>query len=167
MPVAGGLPQAVIECRARLQDGRQRLRALHDSGASGLQVCVRLSDLVDSLVLELLQTALAELSVDRLDKNVTLVAHGGYGRRDVAPFSDVDLMLLHSQAYSQHAIPLARKLSQWIVDAGCQLGFSLRTPQQALKLAWTDATVYTSLVESRVIAGSVDQIGRASCRERV
>lgn len=160
MPVAGGLPQAVIECRARLQDGRQRLRALHDSGVSGLQVCVRLSDLIDSLVLELLQAALAELSVDKLDKHVTLVAHGGYGRRDVAPFSDVDLMLLHSQAYSQHAIPLARKLSQWIVDAGCQLGFSLRTPQQALKLAWTDATVYTSLVESRVIAGSVDLFGQ-------
>jgi len=156
MPVAGGLPQAVIECRARLQDGRLRLRALHDSGASGLQVCVRLSDLIDSLVLELLQAAVDELSVDKLDKNVTLVAHGGYGRRDVAPFSDVDLMLLHSPNFSQHAVPLARKLSQWIVDAGCQLGFSLRTPQQALKLAWTDATVYTSLVESRVIAGSVD-----------
>ncbi len=130
MAVAGGLPQAVIDCRARLQDGRLRLRALHDSGASGLQVCVRLSDLVDSLVLELLEAALAELSVDRLEKHVTLVAHGGYGRRDVAPFSDVDLMLLHSPAFAQHAIPLARKLSQWIVDAGCQLGFSCARPSK-------------------------------------
>jgi [protein-PII] uridylyltransferase len=156
MAAAGGLPQAVVQCRKRLQDGRLRLRALHDSGASGLQVCVRLADLVDSIVLDLFHAALEDANVSKLEKNITLVAHGGYGRRDVAPFSDVDLMLLHTAEVTQHVIPLARKLSQWIVDAGCQLGFSLRTPQQALKLAWTDATVYTSLVESRVVSGSVD-----------
>ncbi len=156
MAVAGGLPQAVLDCRAKLLDGRQRLRALHDSGAPGLQVCVRLSDLIDGVILNLYEAALAEIGVDRLEKNITLVATGGYGRRDVAPFSDVDLMLLHAPDVTQHAIPLARKLSQWIVDSGCQLGFTLRTPQQALKMSWSDATVYTSLVESRVVTGSND-----------
>lgn len=156
MAVAGGLPPAVLKCRARLSEGRQRLRALHDSGAPGLQVCVRLSDLIDGVVLDLFEAALTDLDVNKLEKSVTLVATGGYGRRDVAPFSDVDLMLLHAPDVTEHAIPLARKLSQWIVDSGCQLGFSFRTPQQALKMAWSDATIFTSLVESRVVTGSTD-----------
>lgn len=156
MSLATGLPKAVIEARQRLNDGRQRLRALHDSGAPGLQVCVRLSDLVDTVVLELQQAALDEIGDPRLEKEIALVAHGGYGRRDVAPFSDVDLMLLHSQEVAAQAIPLARRISQWIVDAGCHLGFSLRTPSQALKLSWSDATVFTSLVESRIVSGSND-----------
>ena len=155
MATAGGLPPAVIQSRERLREGRLKLRAQHDAGSPGLQVSVRLADLVDSTVLDLFNAAL-ERAGNTAEGQVALVAHGGYGRRDVAPFSDVDLMMLHSKPAARFVVPLARLLSQWIVDAGCQLGFSLRTPAQAWKLAWSDATVFTSLVESRLLTGSVE-----------
>ncbi len=115
---SGGLPAAVLQARKRLLEGRQKLRAQHDSGSPGLQVCVRLADLVDSVLLELYQASLADLTGDDLAQSVALVAHGGYGRRDVAPYSDVDLMLLHDPRVTDAVVPLARRLSQWIVDAG-------------------------------------------------
>lgn len=169
MAAASKLPPAVIQSRERLLEGRLKLRAQHDAGSPGLQVCARLTDLVDSVVLDLANTAIesigSELSLElqgqepaKNSKNAAkfaIVAHGGYGRRDVAPHSDVDLMLLHSKSFSDQAVTLARHLSQWIVDAGCQLGFSLRTPQQAWKLAWEDATIFSSLAESRLLTGSV------------
>ncbi len=153
---SGGLPAAVLQARRRLVEGRQKLRAQHDAGSPGLQVCVRLADLVDSVLLELYEASLAEVNDPQLTDNVALVAHGGYGRRDVAPYSDVDLMLLHDPRVDVAVVPLARRLSQWVVDAGCQLGFSVRTPQQTQKLAWSDTTIFTSLAESRLLVGSND-----------
>lgn len=165
MAVPSKLPPAVIQARERLLEGSLKLRAQHDSGSTGLQVCVRLADLVDSTILDLMDAAMERVrwapgaSTDPTAKNrpkFCLVAHGGYGRRDLAPYSDVDLMLLHSSGCADEAIQLARFLSQWIFDAGLQLGFSLRTPSQSWKLAWEDATVFSSLAESRLLTGSVE-----------
>ncbi|MGN6546100.1 MAG: [protein-PII] uridylyltransferase [Aureliella sp.] len=155
-PGTGGLPAAVLQARRRLLEGRQKLRALHDGGAPGLQVCACLADLVDSVLLELFEASRADIGSPSLAESVTLVAHGGYGRRDVAPYSDVDLLLLHDPRVAEEVVPLARRLSQWVVDSGCQLGFSVRTPAQAIKLAWSDTTIFTSLAESRVVTGSND-----------
>lgn len=160
MVLAGGLPPAVIQARSRLKEGRIKLRAQHDSGSPSVQVCVHLTDLLDTIILDLFEAALDRSGLTDLAGQFSLVAHGGYGRRDVAPYSDVDLMLLHPTELAVQAAAIAQPLSQWIVDAGCQLGFSLRTPVQALKLAWSDAIVFTSLVESRMLTGSVDLFSR-------
>ncbi len=154
MAVVGGLPGAVLQAREKLAEGRLKLRAQHDSGSPGLQVCVRLSDLLDGVLMDLYQAACTGEDFSALKDEIAIIAHGGYGRRDVAPFSDVDLMLLHSPQVTNQIEPLARLLSQWIVDAGCQLGFSVRSPQVALKLCWTEPTVFTSLTESRLLCGS-------------
>ncbi len=160
MALAGGLPPAVIQARERLKEGRQKLRAQHDSGSPSIQVCVHQTDLVDSVVLALYEAALEKTGLAEISDQFAVVAHGGYGRRDVAPFSDVDLMLLHTKHQSLNAVALAKPLSQWIVDAGCQLGFSLRTPAQAWNLAWGDAIIFSSLVESRLVTGSHELFSR-------
>jgi [protein-PII] uridylyltransferase len=160
MAVPGGLPPAVIQARARLRDGRLKLRAQHDSGSPSIQVCVHMTDLLDSIVLDLFEAGVERADLGQLKGQFALVAHGGYGRRDVSPFSDVDLMLLHTKPHASEAAELAKSLSQWIVDVGCQLGFSLRTVNQALRLAWSDAVVFSSLAESRLLTGSVDLFSR-------
>ncbi|HJT36041.1 MAG TPA: hypothetical protein VJ783_28720, partial [Pirellulales bacterium] len=90
----------VRQARARLIAGRETLRQRHAAGASGAEVSAGLSDLFDEIILDLFEQALDDLG-DRgepLRAHVVLVPHGGYGRRDVSPFSDVDLMLLHDGA---------------------------------------------------------------------
>jgi [protein-PII] uridylyltransferase len=160
MALAGGLPPAVIQARGRLKEGRVKLRAQHDRGSPSVQVCVHLTDLLDSIILDLFEAALQQCGLEELAGQFTLVAHGGFGRRDVAPYSDVDLMLLHTREHATAAATLAQPLSQWIVDVGCQLGFSLRTTPQAWKLAWSDAVVFSSLAESRMLTGSVEHFSR-------
>ncbi len=152
----GGLPDPVNRAKERLKEGRQNIRAKHDAGVPGDQICARLTDLVDGVIRDLYQHCLADNKLLDYASKFTVVAHGGYGRRDLAPFSDVDLMLLHSKDVTELARPLAQQLSQWIVDAGLTLGFSLCTPRQAWKLAWSDATVFSSFAESRLVSGSIE-----------
>jgi [protein-PII] uridylyltransferase len=147
------LRPAVLAARDKLRKGREKLKTLHASGAPGIQVSTYLTDLVDAICLDLYQSAWADLGGRDREAHLALVAHGGYGRRDVAPFSDVDLMMLLDPGTESQVRPLAQRLTQDICDAGLMLGFSLRTTADACQLALTDATVFTSLAESRFLAG--------------
>lgn len=150
-----GLPEAVLEARTQLKNGLLTLRAHHDSGASGRAVSRAMTDLIDSILRSLFQGVTQVVHSSNTAPQWSLVAHGGYGRRDVSPYSDVDLMLLHAPEWEAQASEVAKHLCQWIADAGLQLGFSLRTSQQAYKLAWADPTVFTTLLESRFLLGDV------------
>lgn len=142
----------VIEARTQLAEARIKAANLHGSGATGPQVCFAWADAVDAIVCRLIVAACEDVAVD--PNTFAFVALGGYGRRDLAPYSDIDLMLLHRGLSDREVSPLARKVSQMIVDAGFQLGFSVRTPFQCRQIAWADATILTSLVEMRLVHGS-------------
>ena len=144
----------VLAAREKLKTGREKLKNQHRRGSPGIQVSGYLTDLVDSVVLDVYRTALAEVATPALEPHVALVAHGGYGRRDMAPYSDVDLMLLHTADAESEAQAVARRLTQDICDAGLTLGFSLRPLVGACALALSDVTIFTSLAESRFLAGS-------------
>ena len=148
------LRPSVLAAREKLAEGREKLKQQHDRGSPGIQVCARLTDLLDTVLLDLYHDALAEIDSD-IESLIALAPYGGYGRRDVAPYSDVDLMLLHRRGAETRIAPFVRRLTQDIVDAGLDLGFSLRTTSHACSLAMTDAMVFTSLVECRYLAGSV------------
>lgn len=166
--IVSRLRPAVVAAKEKLAQGRQRLRKQHDAGSPGVQVCTLLTDLLDGVLLDLFEAVQTELDGDARAAlaDVALVAHGGFGRRDMAPFSDVDLMLLVQPKAEKHVEPLARKLSQAIFDCGLQLGFSVRTPAQACQLARTDATICTTLAESRFLAGSVKLFTQFATRFR-
>jgi [protein-PII] uridylyltransferase len=148
---------AVQAARARLAEGRERIKLQHQSGSPGIQVCAALTALLDGVVLAIYNAALDELAPEEdspLRNNVTLVAHGGYGRRDVAPYSDVDLMVLHDDVPEALVAPLARRMLHDLFDVGFTLGQSVRTAADACRLAFKDATIFTSLLESRFLAGN-------------
>ena len=148
----------VEEVREKLKQGRESIRIDHENGASGIDVTSSFADLADSILLDLAHESLDVVTDgdrDALEKKIALVPHGGYGRRDLAPYSDIDLMLLYRQDVKNEIEPFARRLSQNIVDAGFNLGFSTRTPAEAVSMSLKDIRIYTSLVESRYLAGSV------------
>ncbi|HEV7224480.1 MAG TPA: [protein-PII] uridylyltransferase [Pirellulales bacterium] len=151
------LRSGVLAAKERLIEDRDALWQRHAEGASGVEVSAALADLLDAVALDLFDAALADLGEDGpggLRSEVALVPHGGYGRRDVAPYSDVDLMILHSPAAAARVAPLAQRMLQDLFDAGLMLGQSARTPVQACQLARKDPIVWTSLVEARYLAGS-------------
>ncbi len=146
-------PLDLEELRERLRLGREKASRAHQRGTPGIQVCVSLTDLMDGVIFDLFQAAFAA-SGEQANASATLVAHGGYGRRDIAPFSDVDMMLLHAPGTEHVVAPLARRFTHGIYDLRLELGFSLRTIRQACQMSLQDPTIFTSLAESRYLAGS-------------
>ena len=140
-----------------LSEGREKSLAQHRDQSPGIQVCARLSDLLDTVVLEIFEAALTDLGKQAEDvrSQIALIPYGGYGRREMAPYSDVDLMLLHAQGTLPLVSQLAKRLVQDLSDVGVDLGFSLRTIPQTRQMAARDPIVFTSLVDSRFLGGSV------------
>jgi [protein-PII] uridylyltransferase len=89
---------------------------------------------------------------------VALVGVGGFGRGELFPHSDVDVLLLMPDGISpDHDPVLKRRIEEFIGscwDAGLEIGSSVRTVQECVAVAAADVTVQTSLLESRLITGS-------------
>lgn len=145
---------SVLAARQRVAEGREKIRLQHAKGAPGVQVCARLTELIDGVVFDLYREALDSLGFDDLHQHVALAPHGGYGRRQLAPYSDLDLMILHSGNCNAQVAALAKRLMQDLYDIGLQPGHSVRTPTEAAQLARDDATICTSQFEARFLAGN-------------
>jgi [protein-PII] uridylyltransferase len=147
----------VLAARQRLAEGHADFQRRHAQGCPGVELCAALSDLCDDVLIGLTEAALADLheeGPEGLWREMALVAHAGYGRRELAPYSDVDLMILHDPAVSERVAPLAERLLRDVFDAGLVLGHSVRTPEQACRLACTEPMICTSLAESRLVRGN-------------
>ena len=156
-------PLTVADAKNLLTDGRDALADLHAKGTSGTEISRRMTELRDRVVIGLWDAAVAELSEKTgvpLSERTALVAHAGYGRKDVAPYSDVDLMLLRASGDAEAAGVLAERLLRDIFDAGLVLGHSTRTVEEAVRLGIDDATIGTSLMEARFLAGNRTHFGR-------
>jgi [protein-PII] uridylyltransferase len=107
---------------------------------------------------------------------VALVATGAYGRREPAPSSDLDLMLLHERP-AVEMVPLAERLWRPIWDVGMRLDHSVRTLDQAVAVADTDLKTALGLLDARHVAGDADLVAelreqalrrwRSSARDRL
>jgi [protein-PII] uridylyltransferase len=147
----------VLAAKQRLAEGHAEFERRHRASCSGIELCAAICDLRDEVLVDLTEAALADLHEDGpngLWPEIALVAHAGYGRRDVAPFSDVDLMILHSPGVAERVTPLAERLLRDVFDTGLILGHSVRTPDQAWRSACSEPMICTSLVESRLVRGN-------------
>ncbi len=102
----------------------------------------------DELLRELWQTHMGQLCGD-----VALVAVGGYGRGELHPSSDVDIMLLLPDTIDADAEQALSAFITSLWDVGLEIGHSVRTVQQCVEQAIADLTVATTLMEARLIAG--------------
>ncbi len=158
--------ESLLAAKERVAEGREKIRAQHGKGSPGVQVCARLTDLIDSVVLDLYHDALEALGERDLHRHVALVPHGGYGRRHLAPYSDLDLMILHSGKCEAAVARLAARLMQDLYDLGLTPGHSVRTPAEAVLLGRDDPTIATSLFEARFLAGNEDLFRDFLARQR-
>ena len=86
-------------------------------------------------------------------KKLSLVAVGGFGRGELHPYSDVDLLIL-TPKYSKNSKKKLRKFIQSLWDLGLDVGSSVRTAKQCFEYAQSDITIATNLMESRLIKGN-------------
>lgn len=126
-----------------------RTTALADDSTKGLVACRTLSDATDQWLSTLFADAIAGM---RGADKIVLLAVGGYGRRELAPQSDLDVLLVHDSV--KDISEIASRIWYPIWDAGLKLGHSVRTPKETAKLCGNDLDTATSLVTARVIAGN-------------
>lgn len=134
----------------RYREKLNQLRELHDDQAlSGTEFSQRLSLITD----ELIEESLKHLGLRNL-KGISIVATGGYGRRELCPYSDIDLLFLHSANTKPRAEAIAQKLLYHMWDLNLQIGHSIRTIDECLETSLNeDTTILTSLLDGRLVTG--------------
>src|SRR3954469_17021998 len=120
---------------------------MEDASRTGRAWCRAHTELVDEWLPRTLQHAAGSVAA----QGVALVAVGGYGRGELCPQSDIDVVLLHDDR--DDIATIADRLWYPVWDAGLTLGHSVRTIRQALALAQSDLDTATSLLSVRHLAG--------------
>ncbi|MBI3393262.1 MAG: [protein-PII] uridylyltransferase [Nitrospirae bacterium] len=133
------------------QESWAGLKLRHEHGASGRDVVCGHTGLMDAVLRQVF--ALAVENLRARDLPVSLIATGGYGRGELNPCSDVDILFVYDGILSQ---PI-RDLSEWSLyflwDMGLALGHSVRSIGESIQAARVDTVTKTSFLESRPVAG--------------
>lgn len=135
---------------------RDAIRKSHEAGASGTEVCHLLSDMMDELNNKLFRAIIFDLAGgDEMLEHISLVAVGGYGRGELNPYSDIDIMFLHDGTIPVATVEdIAQKLLYFLWDMRLDVGYSVRMISDCIEMAATDGTVKTALMDSRFCSGS-------------
>ena len=126
----------------------RRDELLADRAMVGTVLCRALARRTDEWLHHIFSTEVAD------PEGIAMVAVGGYGRAELCPYSDIDLLLLHRDRPDIGDI--APRLWYPIWDEGLKLGHSVRTPRETRDLAKTDLDTATSLLDARHIAGDAE-----------
>src|SRR5512140_3181200 len=155
--VRGSGRKAQIDAFKRfLELETQRLRMRHRSGDGGLLIASIRSHQIDLVVTRICRLVAAETSsvYDHDLEKVAVVALGGYGRAELAPFSDVDLLFLHSGKAPAEVRPFVEEALKLLWDVGLTVGHSFRSARECLEMARDDLHSRTALTEARILTGS-------------
>jgi [protein-PII] uridylyltransferase len=130
---------------------RRRLEA----GKNGLSVARGLAVATDGIV-NALHEAAREAAASEwgpMSERFAVIAVGGYGRGELAPSSDIDLLFLRGGKQGAHAARASEYMLYVLWDLGLKVGHASRTIDESLKLAREDHTIETALLEARYICG--------------
>jgi [protein-PII] uridylyltransferase len=136
------------DARAMLLDSGKILEQRFLAGVAVTQLVHLRSTLVDRILSSLWQHMAPQLGGD-----VALVAVGGYGRGELHPASDVDIMLLLPETLPEGGESALSDFVAALWDIGLEIGHSVRTVAQCHEQAEADITVATTLIEARLICG--------------
>jgi [protein-PII] uridylyltransferase len=133
--------------REELSSGRQALRESYYRQSKPQLLLHRHAQLIDRIVRSVWEQV-------GMGSKAALVATGGYGRGELFPFSDVDLLVLLPEEPTPQQRESLERLIGAFWDIGLEIGHSVRTIEDCLEAARDDITVRTTLLESRYLAGS-------------
>ena len=138
---------AIATFKETLAWGRERLFGLFNEGAPADVLVRARAQLIDEVLREVWERHVGAA------QGIALVAVGGYGRGELLPYSDIDLLVLHTpEALVEHRTRL-EPFFTFLWDIGLEVGSSVRTVAECARIAADDLTVITNLLESRLLTG--------------
>ena len=140
-----------------LKENRQLIETLLEEKPFLAPKAIELySTLSDTIILATLNIALNyihPIANPTNSEKICLVAVGGYGRRELAPFSDIDLLFLTPYKQTAWGESVIETVLYILWDLKLKIGYSVRTIEDCLRLSLKDFTIRTSLLDNRYLAG--------------
>ncbi len=165
----GGRATAKVLLKEALDAGRKLARERLEAGDNGLAVARLLSAAADEVVSALYDFTTTHIFRARnptQGERFAVVAVGGYGRGELAPFSDLDLLFLRAYKPTPFAESVTEYMLYMLWDLGLKVGHASRNVEECLKLARGDHTIETAILEARRIAGDESLAGELMVRFR-
>ncbi len=143
--------------KAALRDGDNEIRRrFEDDAAPGSEVVHFRAFLADQIIRAIHDFALEyvyPVANPTTGELISIVATGGYGRGELAPYSDIDLMFLLPYKRPPHTEQMVEYMLYMLWDMGLKVGHATRSIDDVVRLAWSDMTIRTSLLEARWLLG--------------
>src|SRR5919198_5932686 len=140
--------------RSALTEGLESLKQRHADGASGEDLVRAHAGFMDEVVVALASLISADAEAAGLAPTpFVVVALGGYGRGELHPSSDIDLMVVYDGELSPYVQRMMQELLYTLWDLGLQVGHSLRSLEDCVAMARTDFPSRTSMQEARLVVG--------------
>ncbi|HXC88952.1 MAG TPA: [protein-PII] uridylyltransferase [Stellaceae bacterium] len=146
----------VAPLRAALANGRAEIRRRFEQLGDGAAVMREQCFLMDQLIralFDVVTTEIYPLPNPTAGERLALVAVGGYGRSELAPFSDIDLLFLLPYKQTPHTEQVVESLLYLLWDLRLKIGQATRSVDECLRQAKADLTIRTSLLEARYLWG--------------
>ncbi|MEW6303136.1 MAG: [protein-PII] uridylyltransferase [Verrucomicrobiota bacterium] len=162
LPAGRSPAQELMRYKKFLKVETHRLKIQHRAGVSGVQICRARALILDLLLKNVLEAVRSASGfADKKVPRFALVAIGGYGRGELNPQSDIDIMFLHEgdMVTRNKAHPFLEALTgvggllYTLYDLGFKVGHSVRSVEDCVMVANADMQSKTSLIEARLIAG--------------
>jgi len=126
----------------------ERLHEWHKAGGGGREIARQRSDIVDILVRELFEGVVREVATKPLAGRLCVMAFGGYGRRELTPMSDIDILFLQDkETRDKEAEEIIRRTIVALWDIGFKVGQATRTVAEAIEKSNEDMVTKTSMLE--------------------
>ena len=142
-----------------LAKGRDAVKLRFDKGASGTEVVHANCFLIDQIVRALHEFIAAHVypsANPTAGDRMALIAVGGYGRGELAPFSDVDILFLFPYKQTPRGEQIIEYILYLLWDLGLKVGHATRAIDECLRHAKADQTILTNLLESRYLSGDAE-----------
>ncbi len=138
--------------RELLESFSQHQYQQFDSGIEVKELLLERSNFTDQLLVQLWQHFFPE----QAQVSLTIFAVGGYGRRELQPYSDIDI-LIFGEDYQQYEEQISKFITL-LWDIGFKVGHAVRNLAETIEEAKLDVSTATNLIESRFVTGAVNNI---------
>lgn len=142
--------------RTAYREGWDEIKRRFEAGETGHATAQAHSFLVDQLIRVLYDfttSTLYPMANPTLSERLVLAATGGYGRGELAPYSDIDILFLFPYKRTPWVENVAETIMIALWDIGLKVGHAMRTGKECVSLAKKDVTIRTSLVDARYLWG--------------
>lgn len=153
---AAARPDLLRQFRELIREEKDKIRAEHERGAGGSRITARSALMVDVVLKEMYSLAAAGCArkFGTFQPTFAVVAVGGYGRGELNPYSDVDIMFLYDKKPDHNLDAVVTELLCYLWDIGFEVGHSTRSIANCLKVAGSDLSAKTALIEARFLEGN-------------